>query len=1676
MMDRIFLSPQQLEELHGLYDRTLYLQAWRRAGEIGPVEQWGGVEAMVLAGRILQNTFAPRTARRLIVRAWREHRGSAMAATYYAATAAGRLGPLAGLKLLRKLPSDGTLPPDEEVHRLTLEASLLAHMRDFRRAFERLQEAEKIDASQAWRLVTTADCCKLQDRYEEALDHARRALEIRPGYRPAVIVAAEVLSLSSREEEAIHLLEEALQTAESPHIAWRLATTQQELGQHREAQAALRRARELAFAIEPEAEAEWEGRLGDVCYALGEIDEALGAYDRSKSPFYTKAAESIRAHPEGRRVVWPVPFVRQHHVTCAPATISALSRFFAHDIDHLELARVICYDGTPDHVGRHWLQENGWLVREFRVTWETARALLDRGVPFAITTVETQSAHLQAIVGYDERKGILVIRDPFFRAQPEAAAVEWLARYESTGPQGMVLLPQGRAALLEGIELPEVALYDRRHRLQRALHRHDRSAAAEELAALETAAPGGRLALEAAAFVASYDGSTTRQLEAVESLLALYPKDANLALRKLALLRYQGRRTEVEDLLRERSAGDEPAFWLEWGRDLAIDARQHPQARRLFARTLHHRPAHADALSSAGHLLWSGQQFAEGLEHFRLAAMLADKSIDFARTFFQGARHLRQTEAALEILRERADLHREKSSEPVRLLFWALTALDRTGEAFAHLAAALEKRPEDGELLLFAADAYARYAEPERGQHLLQAAETRSARPSWLRAAASVAEYTCDLPRALGYWREAHALEPLAMDAAESTLRLLEQVEGPAAALAFAEATSAAFPHHLPLRVLAIRQVRGMGKPGAEEMLRDLLRLEPSHAWACRELALVLSAERRFAEAEAEIARSREIEPHEPATYGVGAQVLQSAGRLAEAREMYRSALRLSIDLTYGMHGLLACAETYEQRREAVAFLLSELEKQTVYGDGLLGFRHAAFSILEPADLLRNLQEANAARPDLWHSWVALIQQHCDMGGKEEALKLAREAISRFPLEPRAWQALASAHEVAGQLDAELEAARKAFSLAPSEGFYARALADAQMRANRFEDAGDTMQKAIAAAPLDAVNVAVLAELLWRMNRRKEAMAKIEHALELSPGYSWAWDKHDAWSQEAGEPYRTLRLAERLKETRPGEARSWLILAKSVPEGETPRALEALDRAQELNPRLEEAQDLRVWLLTREQRFEEALAACDWPSAEEPLYTLQGRKAWVEDVRGRTRRAIELMNAVVTSNPDYYWGWSQLAEWHEKLEETEQAIAAARQMVRLSPGNAIPLGYLASITRKIDVKKADEYLEEALRVNPQYEYASSQLFYGHLRAERYQEAERMLERWVLHNPGAQTTAARVALLCAQRKHKQALPLLRELCFAPDVFTSAFITGANAFIGSPAARQAEKIYAECKDDPKANAEVAAYWARSAAQRKAWGKLRELRRMNPHLRSGIRARVIFLEATAETNQRRLFQRLVARERELLHGYDELWGTVGYGYATLNMDKECAAWLHDWRVRRGVKPWMLHNYAWSNFVRGQRAEARAALDAGLQMTPDNTRPLMTSLAALEAALALDAERTRTLLADCGAPPNTFCDLATSVARAILAVHNAPAAERRTTYRGKLKELRERDELHLGQWKRIFHEAIQRMAQLAGSAFGQRCPAVLAWKFTPGRIFIISVLVFAIIRLATALIGVGN
>jgi len=1564
---------QRIAEITELGQQGLYLKAYAAAQALGPLETWQGTEARVLAGRLAHVLGAPRLGRVLHWLAWRDAPTDAKACYYRVLNVQAWRGPWRAWRLMERF---GDLPDaDDEIRSdwFALRAHVLAQFRDFDSAEGWLAQAEQLAPGRAWVQIERSSVLDAEDRHEEALAAARQALALRPWYRPAVQATAYHLVQLNRDDEALELLTQASDRLECGDLLAQLAALQTELKQYAEARASLQRAEQLLPLLSRDKNRYQAIRAqqADAAYYCGDFEDAARRAEEVKHPFFEEFARRLRdGLPDKRRVVLPVGFVRQHHVTCAPATLAMLSQYWSKPANHLEVAEEICYDGTPAASERKWAEQNGFQVVEFRATWDSAVALLDRGVPFTLNTVRPTSAHLQAAIGYDGCRGSFLIRDPSDRHLTEFRAVQMLEHFRSTGPRGMAMVPKDRAGLLASIELPEAELYDHAYRLERALQEYRRDAAGELLNRMCQLDPNHRLTIRARGSLAYYDGDTVNLLVSVERLLVQFPDDSLLLVNKLNCLGELGRREDRLALLERLSSlhDCEPLFWRRFAVELKDDARQHAKAEGLLRRALRYEPLDAESYQVLADILWEQSRRREALALYRLAACLDDKNESRVKAWFVASRCCGQTEAALRMVEDRFARFGALSGWPARTLCWAYEELDRAGEVFDVLQKAIALRPEDGDLLLFAADVHGRHGKIDEASAYLQRAQGLTRRTGWLRLAAYLAMYRGALREALEQWREVAEAEPLARDANEMVAQLLADLEGHAAALEHARRAVERFPHSYPLRVLLIEICEDEDATSLEAAVREFLEMHPVDPWARRELAISLIRQSRWDEAEEEAALACELEPSHPVGHMLRGRIHEMAGRAEAAKEAYRHAIRLSVDYEPAIGALVGACSGRAEREEEIRFVSQELVRQVIFGDGLLSFREQARTTLEPEALLAILREALAARPDLWHAYAALVRQLIEMQQADEAHAVAQAAVERFPLLPRTWFELASACSAQNDRQGEIEALGRALQINPGWGEASQQLAEAHLRRGDFAQARSVLEKAIAMQPRNAVSHGMLADALWRMDDREAALERLLHAVRLSPGYEWAWTRLRDWSAEMDRPEVAFDAARQLTETRPNEVRSWLMRAEVLRTSEhREECLDALRQALALNPRHLEACDMLASCLAEAGRHEEALAACR-PAVfgDSPPLLLQGRAAELRARGGELEAAIAEMREVVAADPDYYWAWTRLADWYRKTEQPEEYLKAAEQMVRLAPMEPICWGYRGDARMHAgDPAGAASDFQHAMQLAPDYTFAAMMLFDLQLDAGQWDAAGETLLVAAPHVNQPTLLAEQVRLASRAGRLDDALAQFRTLSRCELSDPSPLREALKAMQANPWDAQIQRLLEEQLEQPEVSPQMGAVWVEFCIQKGRWGPCaRRLRQLTGREDLWVAASCQFLLDLAEAGQAGPVQRYVRKYRDLLRARLATWAAAGQAYSRLKRSKASVRWLADWETRDAVTPEMLFPLAYNLWKLKRYAEAETVSRRVLEMPEDDTTPVHRFWLAVESLAEGRIEATGAML----------------------------------------------------------------------------------------------------------------
>jgi tetratricopeptide (TPR) repeat protein len=1520
-MRRVIKTPDEsvIRSVLQFYERGQTVDALRMAEGFAPLSQWGGASPCVLAARIATNAGAPRLATQLTIRARRSDPQSAEALAQYGYELSNRRGSLALWQLLRNREDREDTVAECRAELLTLHGMAASNLRDFSTAERLIARAESLDPERPWIRLQRAYLLEHLDRPEEALEVANDARKMHPHpfYRPAVQASAQLLQLLDRDADAIQLLSEANAALQSGLVAAQLFALLSENGRWSEAAAALERYVELSPMLERPLQNWVASQRARGAYHLGKRMDAARFAATLEDDFHKKFAARLGVTPAGReRVQLNVTFVRQHFKTCAPATLAALGRFWRMPVEHLKLAEAMCYDGTPHWQQRQWAEGNGWFVREFRVTHESAVTLIEKGIPFAIAVVDATSAHMMAFVGFDRARGTLLLRDPGQPYIVEMIAEEFLKRYGPFGPHGTVFLPVAEKTRLDGVALPDTEIYDEYHRFWIALAKHDRAAAAEIFDRMESSFSSHMLVWEARLDLASYDANNAEQARCLDKLLELFPNNPARLLRRLGCLRDAPRDERIKFLEQACAAKEaDPVLFVELARAMEGDARALPRARQWLKRAKRFRPMDSNTISVQADLDWEDGKLEAATELCCFAATLEGFREHLYQAWFRACRGTCRTDEAMAHLQDRFTRFGSRSEQPALTLAWAWREMEQPTRAREVLAEAVRLRPEDGYLLLRSATLVANLGEAAEAERLLNATRTKVRENDWLRAAAEIAENQLDTATALKWAREILEREPLALDAHGGVARALAQLEGRAAAMTHLKGACARFPHHYGLQRMLVDWSRDSGPEVVEAAARELLRVEPADAWTRRELAMALTKLQRNEEALREAEEALRIEPRNSYSFSILGHVHRQREQLTEARRQFRQAVEVSVDNDDALRALLALARTDKERKEELTFIEQQLIRQVVTGDGLLAFLELARPVLEPEILLRSLQQAHSARPDLWHAWAALISQLGHLNRLDEALAIAKQQAERFPHLPRTWLDLAFTHQCRNEPEGEITAAQRAFDMNPAWARSTLALADAFERQGKLHNARRVYERALLHSANDAQLHACHALLLWRLRQKEAAFAAVERALRLAPGYEWAWELLQSWSGDCGETRRAGEFARVLANERPGELRVWLMLARVLHEPATmPERLAAVERALELDGRSAEAWDLKAELLTTAERFDDAIKACTDGAAVCTLdvHILRGRHAWVEARRRQLPEAIRLMRALLAENASYVWGWNQLAHWLAEQGSTADATAALEQLVRLRPHDAWVNRQLGFLRLKQDDRAgAQKAFAAALQLAPTDVAAAQNLFDLQLQASDLTGASATLRVMQTHQPGASTLASEIFLLLRRNDKAAAIKVLEKLCKSPDPDPWPADAAADAFKNAGQSSAALKVFKRALKRDSCNPQVGAaairlLFARRSDARSVWWFMRfkpgEIQR---------RAAAPLVGGLAELKSKFLLRCLLWRRREVLALEDAAWGQVGYALSNFNRMKEVARWLADWRTRRDVQPWMLFNY---------------------------------------------------------------------------------------------------------------------------------------------------------------------
>lgn len=1544
-----------LDEVRALYHAGRYAEALEAVGGPGALRALDDPAGRVLAGRLAARLGAPRLAQALFFRAHRDAPTDPEAAHLWGLTLLARRGPWHTLRWLRRL--DATSPLLRG-----LEGRCLAALRDFERAAPLLEGAVRERPDEPWLEVERIMALlEGRDRPEEARIALEGLLTRAPGYRPALHALAQVMSGLGEPERALAVLDGG------DSLGFELLSHRAELafnvGRFEKTEADLVAAIDAASLLEPQVRSSLALRAAEAAYLQRAYRRAAGWARQGDSSrkggaasFARRFAAALDGLEDGaalpRRCLDAVPHVRQHHETCVPASLAAVSAFHGAPVDQRAIADEITFAGTTHAAQRAWAERGGWAVRELDVTLDAARALIDAGLPIVLSTRAALSGHAQVVIGYDLAREALLVRDPACPALQEISR-ELLESQRWWGPRGMVLAPADRAAELAALELPGADAWELRHRLERALDAHDREDAVAALAALEGGDP--RHVASARLELARYDDDTDAALEALQALLALHPDCQSLILEYGERARPRRPRDESLRYWREHLEGADPVLLESLAEELRFDPGARAEAARLLHRVLRLRPS-----SGMAHHVLADLEVAQAgdletaVEQFRFAVCNSTADEHFAEAYFHHARLLGVDAEALALLERRVEEAGHRSIGPARTLVAAYTDQGRPERGVALLESLAELRPDDGHLAIAVAEAALDAGDEEAAERWLARAAERRHPPGALDRART------RLRRARGAVEEALEASARALDARPGDVSamaahaaILAEARGDGAALEFLAARHEAEPDLRGLVPELCIWLRDRDDERALRLLDAQLEENPHDVWSHRERSLSLSRLGRSEEALARATETTERFPEDASAWSILGGLLERAGDHARARTALRRAIELDVDEAQAIASLARLGSDPATQREDARFVLARLRERVSRGAGLVegAFVARVLEPLERRERLAELLERCGHRPD---AWEAVAQAELEAGDHVDALGRLDAALERFPRWSRLHALRARALRMLVRAEEEEAAWRAAVETAPSSTEARLGLASCLERQGRREEAVATLEEATRRRPRDVDAQVELARLEAAAGR---ADAALERLLGLGRPAAYdlrAFQRVAALARELDRVDEVERWIEELAAAAPRSAVLPLRLAELAQEIDA--RVDALRRALAVDARCFEAADFLAESLSLAGRHDEALAAC--PPAEwvgpVPL-PLRGRRAWVLAARGDVDDAIVAMERLLELDPGYAWGRRQVCDWLDRQGRASAFRQHAEALVSRDPNVALHHAYLGDACLAVDDRAAAvAAFGRAVELEPADPYALQASVDLALERGALTEARETLERAAHAARRDLVDALTVQLEVASRRPEEALSAFDRL-LAQGAEQALFERAMSALEGSSVARAARRrARAALEGEATQWSEALGHaWAVVGLRHGARRALRLLARPRRLGAAGVAAATLLIEHLALQRGRLWLLWLWLGHREWVRRHDGTWAMFGFALRCLGSWRACARWLADGPRRAGVKRWMLTHLVAAYWATGRAALASDVVDAALALPPDFSHDAHAAWRAFEEAL---------------------------------------------------------------------------------------------------------------------------
>lgn len=1087
---------------------------------------------------------------------------------------------------------------------------------------------------------------------------------------------------------------------------------------------------------------------GDIAGAIQALESARGSYAKYLIE-NLKQASAADVQP----VQLPVPHEIQEHLTCAPATMTALCRYFGYEVKQRDIIQAICFDGTPELLERRWLTNHGFSYIERQLTPELCYQLIDAKLPFAFVTTGGMGSHLQAVIGYHKALGVALLMDPSIDVPVEYLLKEGLEAEAAACARALIFVPNDQAHRLEPFQAPDVAMFALWDQFSEARSNRDllgMQHIAQQFAEQYPKELMSQLVARAMA-IELEDEVAIEQV--TQQLLQQYPDSVPWRLSQMQSYLNQGHLAKAVEYLQQELAV-RPHYELRLRlfrliynlqpyQTLAAEIRQEMERYGSYQAAVYQQLAHHD---------WHLKNYESATRHYYIACCLDDTNTDNFQSYFRACRFLKRTEQGMALAKQHFDKYAKRSDQPARLLFSLYEQQTQYSQAMAVLEQALSFRPDDIALLEFALSEYLNQSQLDAFSKHLALAESRLPATRYQYWLGRRAEWDGDHQVAAQHFQPSFAASPLNYTLAVPYLRALKRSGNLSQLKLELDALTAQADAHL---VVWDYLADFHPDPAVEQQaIEKLASLFPHNIGRQRNFIRVCLEQQRLAEARERAEQLCAQQPQHVECKMLLARVCRVDQQLDQAEQLLREILLDEIDHDEALAMLFELRPAADWKQQQLDFALAQMTTQTLYGNAIYDFWVHGQAVMTSAQRARLITDVIQPNLHLWQSrtvWAWALQS-IDVAS---AIGQLRQCCDDFPLMPRPFIELAYLYRINQQTEEAIQCYRTALQLNPSWSYASRQLAEFLESQGRYNEVVEVMLQALRYQNTDAVLYGYLADAYRAMNLVELALANLRRAVALDPNYIWAWRTwHDLVKNDKHAMVSLQNSAEASVNKHPHSVGALRLLA-DLHQGEP--QLNYLRRAIDRQPRHVEVHQELLSAELEQGHFDAVFAHLQQyfaDAAERPLSIVELHARALADIGNQQAAADLLANYLKHAHAATYY-YRKLFGLLENVGDKTRTADFALLLKEREPHDATALCRAGEALEGLKNDKYHQVIDDCYRrafaLNPADQYIGLTLIDWLQQQQQWADADAALQQLSAFSTDGWVLARRVVSAVCQQK-------------------------------------------------------------------------------------------------------------------------------------------------------------------------------------------------------------------------------------------------------------------------------------------------------------------------------------